>query len=218
MLGFPTPAVVQACEPRFAVLVRPAFLTGMPSSGRKAVSGPEHRLEPVDVRRPAFRADGSIDQVKAGGRRVVLAVVVEVFDKLVSGLAIALTASMSDGLVPDSPAALIHGQLAHLERVGDRDGVKQPHVKHGLIRARQIEGGPADLVPPRLASGLEPLGRAFAAATGDHVEQLAGGHVDDRGGPVLGRGKGRGARTAFRPTPTLSPVRSGSGRQPTALP
>jgi hypothetical protein len=77
------------------------------------------------------------------------------------------------------------GQFAHVERVGDLYRVGQHEIEGGPIRSRQIQRGPAHLVAPRLASGLEPLRGAFAAAARDDVKELAGADIDDRGGPVL---------------------------------
>jgi hypothetical protein len=72
---------------------------------------------------------------------------------------IGLAAPVSHGLVLHPPAAFVElgvGQLHQMERISHLNGVGHHRGEDLAVRARQIQGGVADLVPPLLALALQP--------------------------------------------------------------
>ena len=101
---------------------------------------------------------------------------------------IVLAASMAQGLVLDPPADLVDplvGQLHQMERVGDLDRVGQHGVERQPPRTRQVQHRPPNGVAPRLGPLVEPRTGTGGGAALDHIEQLAGSDIDDRGRPRL---------------------------------
>jgi hypothetical protein len=95
---------------------------------------------------------------------------------------------MAAGLVLDPAAHLVNtagGELDDMKWVGDLGGFGEHRVEHVAIRAGQIEGRPADPIPPRLGAFREPCTRRCSAATSGNVEELASCDVDDLGRPRL---------------------------------
>ena len=76
--------------------------------------------------------------------------------------------------------------LHQMEGVGDLDRVGEHGVERQPPRTRQVQHGPADGVAPRVGPLIQPGTGAGGGAALDHIEQLAGFDVDDRGRPRLG--------------------------------
>lgn len=59
-------------------------------------------------------------------------------------------------------------------------------VERQTPQPRQIQHRPGDLVTSLLGSGGQPVTQSSGGATLDHVQELSGAHIDDRGRPRLG--------------------------------
>lgn len=98
-------------------------------------------------------------------------------------------AAMAEGLVLHAAADLVEalvGELHQVKGISDLVGVGQHRVERQAPGPRQVQHRPADRVSPALGHRSEPLAQPGSAAVLDHVEELAAGDVDDRGGPGLG--------------------------------
>ena len=73
-----------------------------------------------------------------------------------------------------------------MERISDLSGVGQHRVERQPPRPRQVQHRPQDLITPLFGLLSEPCAGAGGGASLDHIEELAGTHVDDRRGPRLG--------------------------------
>lgn len=90
----------------------------------------------------------------------------------------------AESLVLQTAAHLVEALVreAHkAERVGDLNCVGQHGVEGGPIRARQVQGRPADSCPPLRRLGGDPPPGGGGVAAFDHIKELARPDIDDRG-------------------------------------
>ena len=92
-----------------------------------------------------------------------------------------LTAALQQG----PPQRLESTQAALAKRIGDLAGVGEHRVEREAPRTRQVQHRPADRVEPVPGVFGEPVAQPDRGASFDHVEELPGAHVDDRGRPRL---------------------------------
>jgi len=95
---------------------------------------------------------------------------------------------MSQRVVLHPPPALIElgvGQANQMERIGHLDRPGRHQGEHLAIGAREVQGGEAHLVTPRLAPLGQPGHGLGGRAARDDVEELAVPDIDDLGGELL---------------------------------
>ena len=100
-------------------------------------------------------------------------------------LAVAVTERVVLGAAADLVDAVVR-QADHVERIGDLADLGQRHVEGAPIRPREIQDTPVDALTPRLRLRQQAADRSLSVTTRDNVEQLAPGHVHDRGAPPAG--------------------------------
>lgn len=101
---------------------------------------------------------------------------------------IVLASAMPAGLLLHATTDLVETlvrQLHQVEQVSGLGGIGQHRVEREAPRTRQVQHREADLVEPALGSSGEQSTRPDRRTPGDHVEQLSGLHVNDRGRPRL---------------------------------
>ena len=74
----------------------------------------------------------------------------------------------------------------NVERIGDLADVGKRHLEAAPIRPREVQHTPRNAVTPPLGLRQQPADRPLGLATRHNVEQLAPGHVHDRGAPPAG--------------------------------
>ena len=95
-------------------------------------------------------------------------------------------AAVAEGVVLGSTPCLVEavvGETDHMKRISDLTSLGQRHLETAPIRPREIQSAPSDTVTPRRGLRQQPPDRCLRVATSDYVEQLAAGHVHDRGAP-----------------------------------
>ena len=99
---------------------------------------------------------------------------------------VGLAAPVAERVVLHAATGLVEhevGELHHMERICDLDGVREHRVEHRPIRPGQIEGCPLDRLTPCGGPLAEPGARRCGVTTRDDVEELSAGDVNDLGRP-----------------------------------
>ena len=96
---------------------------------------------------------------------------------------------MAQGVVLGAAAHLVDAVVRgadHVELVGDLSGLGQRHVERAPVCPGEPQHTPVDVVAPRLGLIQQPPGGAAGVATGEHVVELALGHIHDQRAPPAG--------------------------------
>ena len=131
-----------------------------------------------------------------------------------------LAAAVAESVVLGSAEHLVDavvGEADHVERVGDLTGVGQRRVEGAPVRPGEVQHPPVDALASRRGLIQQPRGGTRSGATRDHVEELALGHVDNRGAPAPGAPPSVGARAWSHRDPAPALLPHGRCGRPAAL-
>ena len=102
---------------------------------------------------------------------------------------VVFAAAVAQGVVLGSAADLVDAvvrEADHVERIGDLADMGQGDVEGAPVGAGEVQHAPVDALAPRLGLIQQPRRGRRGVATSDDVEQLAPGHVHNRGAPPAG--------------------------------